>query len=295
MKKIYITILSLFLASVATAQEQDVIQEKQTTPHEFMFNASGGLSTLQYSVSTGSRSSSFGGGFGLGYTYNFTETWGFTTGLDLAFYNSTFKADAVSESYEIPSPPITPTPPPGSDTRFFIHGDYASYEEKQSAMYLNIPLMAQYSLPVAKNQFYAAAGFKFGIPLTSTYKADATSLAVTGESKYTGETYTDESLGFRILANPSYDGDLDLKFTCMLALEAGMKWRLTDRLQLYTGAYFDYGLNNIYTPSGNTMVVYKGATAPYSYNSALQSATNGVGVDKINLMTIGIKARIAFR
>jgi outer membrane protein OmpA-like peptidoglycan-associated protein len=38
-----------------------------------------------------------------------------------------------------------------------------------------------------------------------------------------------------------------------LSVEAGWKWTLSDKLSLYTGAYLDYGLNNIAASTGDFM------------------------------------------
>jgi len=282
MKKISIIILSLAITATVFAQE--------TSKHEFSANAGGGLSTLLYNPNVGVQSNGFGYAFGLGYTFNFSENWAILTGADLAFYNSSYEAKALSYSYAIAHPPISPTPPVGSDTRFEVTYEYTNYEENQAATYLNIPIMAQFSTS-GNNKFYVAAGAKIGIPISATYKIDGGQLTLTGYSYYTaGEKYTKEH-GFGS-SSPTNEADMDFKLSCMLSLEMGAKWKLAERWNLYTGIYFDYGLNNISDTNEKRMVEYN-ESGNHIYNSAIQSMP--ANIDGINNMAIGLKIKVSFR
>jgi len=296
MKKISIIILSLAITATVFAQE--------TSKHEFSINAGGGISTLLYSSNVGVQSNGFGYTFGLGYTFNFSENWAILTGVDLAFYNSSYEAKTLSHSYSIAHSTITPLPLPGSDTRFDVTYEYTNYEENQAATYLNIPIMAQFSTS-GENKFYVAAGAKIGIPISSKYKIEGGRLDLTGYSHYTGQPYPgndypiptdpkenyDDGHGFG-RSTPTDEADLNFKLSCMLSLEMGAKWKLAERWNLYTGIYFDYGLNNISDTNEKRMVEYK-ESGNHIYNSAIQSMP--ANIDGINNMAIGLKIKVSFR
>jgi len=291
MKKSLIIIFSLAITISAIAQETTTFPEQETSKHEFSINAGGGMSTLLYSPAKGEQSIGFGYTFGLGYTFNFSENWAIITGLDIASYNSSYKANApLSISYWITHPPVTPPPPAGSNATFFVTYRYTDYEESQSSIFLNIPIMLQYSIPVGNNKFYVAAGAKIGIPVSATFKIDGGQLNLTGYSYYTGQEYTHDH-GFG-QSSPSNDGDLDFKLSCMASLETGFCWTLSPQWNLYTGIYFDYGLTDISNTNENVMVEYN-ASGNHAYNSAIQS--HPLNVDKINNMALGLKVRVSFR
>jgi hypothetical protein len=66
----------------------------------------------------------------------------------------------------------------------------------------------------------------------------------------------------------------------------GMKWRIADNMYLYTGAYIDYGLND---PAKNNRIPTSDYIFPdYQELELLKFA------EQTNLMTIGIKLRLAF-
>jgi hypothetical protein len=73
----------------------------------------------------------------------------------------------------------------------------------------------------------------------------------------------------------------------MFAFESGIKWRISDYLYLYTGAYFDCGWND---PTKNNR-------KPVSNYTAVEHLENFSVLefyDKSILMGIGIRLRLAF-
>ena len=58
--------------------------------HEFSVYGGSGLSTLNYTVTTGEHKAGLGGHFGLGYHYFFSPKWGLGTGAELAIYNAKY-------------------------------------------------------------------------------------------------------------------------------------------------------------------------------------------------------------
>jgi hypothetical protein len=73
----------------------------------------------------------------------------------------------------------------------------------------------------------------------------------------------------------------------MLSFEAGLKWRFGNKVFLYTGAYFDFGLND----------PIKNERAPYQYFNSVEKLSELKLLqftNKVNLMTVGLKLRWAF-
>ncbi len=273
--------------------------------HEISLYGGSGLSTLNYDVTAGEQKSGFGGQFGVGYNFFFSPNWSLGTGMELGFYNAKFNlgrdaSQSVSTAY-------TTTDTDG-DT-FEFRSTVSNYEEEQRAMLLQIPLMLQFQTG-RKHQFYGTLGGKVGIPLNGKYESSATTIQNSGY--YTEEDYEytiQQFMGFGTFTDRDTDGDLKFKTAFFVSAEAGVKWKLNDKLSLYTGAYVDYGLNNIispvktgHSPSLSTQFIAYNAADPkdfavnsimksqYTQNNVTQSFT-----DKITPIAAGIKIRLAFR
>jgi len=260
--------------------------------HEISVYGGGGLSGLNYSVNTGKQENGLGGQFGLGYHYFFTPRWGVGTGVEFAMYNTTFKAGNI----KIVQPA---TDIEGSEFEF--RTSVNNCEEKQKAAFLQIPLMLQYQTG-AKHRFYAAGGLKAGIPLSGTYSSTAASLNNSGY--YSEEIYeynTQRFMGFGTFNNIKSDGNLEFKTALLASLEAGMKWKLSNKLSLYTGAYMDYGLNNTAETSSSAFMQYNTnnptgfalnsiANSQYTQNDATQPQSF---TGKISPIAAGVKLRLA--
>lgn len=277
MKKQVLSIIVVLLFSMAAIGQ---------SRHEISVFGAGGLSTLDYKLSAGDKKLGFGGSAGLGYNYFFSEHWGLGTGVEIAFYNSKTKfndylttrnaVDVDGQAYE---------------SRYRLN----DFEEKQNAMFINIPLMVQYQTG-SKHQFYAALGAKLGIPVSTKFKTNESNILSSGYySEEMAEYTTQEFLGFGTLNGNKVEDDFDLKLACLISVEAGVKWKLKDHLYLYTGAYFDYGVNNLAKDQDKEFIVRDGLARNYTTNSVLQSTYKSeVMADKIHPMAVGLKVRLSF-
>jgi len=259
--------------------------------HEFSVYGGGGLSTLKYKMSVGEQKNNFGGLAGIGYTYFFSSKIGLGSGAELALYNAKSTIDNLGDKYMAKDM---------EGAGFEFRSTVSNYEEKQKAMYVNIPLMLQFQTG-KKHMFYAAAGGKIGIPLNGKYKTSGATIKNSGY--YAEEDYeytTQEFMGFGTFTGRDMDDDVDFKLAYIVSAEAGMKWKLKDNLSLYTGAYFDYGLNDIQKDNDRRFVQYNTAkpkefinnsvlTSQFSHNNKTENFT-----DKINLMSVGLKVKLAF-
>jgi len=258
--------------------------------HEFSISGFGGLSGLNYDVMEGSQKSGFGGGGGLGYHYFFNEQWSVGTGVELAFFNAAYNSDGADLRYMTKDK---------NDGVFEFRSKVGSYEEKQSAMLLQIPLMLQYQTG-DRHQFYAALGGKAGIPIAAKYKISAVALQNAGQYDYEIYEYTTQQfMGFGTFNLPASDDKLNFKTAFFLSAEIGGKFKLSDKHNLYVGVYLDYGLNNILETqdlaSLPPLVEYNSQNpSKYAVNSILKSKSTEAFTEKLSPMAVGIKLRLAF-
>lgn len=294
MKRIFIiAALALFGFNLLWAQGgQDQFQK-----HEFSVGLLGGIHALEYDLSTGKQSKPFSGGVGVGYTYFFKKNIGLATGLDLAFYNSKVKLDEFVGNHTAFDQ--------YSQEHFDFNYKLRNYEENQNALFINIPIMLHYQFTDGESvKFYAAGGAKVGLPISGKYKSEGADLTTYGYYPDSDATLTSPTFrGFGDFVTRKQDDELKYKMSFSLALELGAKWQLPNDLSLYTGAYVDYGLNDIQKKekqTGQHLVMYNEMN-PESHifngitnSSYAQDGAMRTMVDKVNLLAYGIKVRLAF-
>jgi len=296
MIKKYITLAVAGIISCTAAFSQ------MQTRHEISVWGAGGFSILNIDSDLdlnkdGLKGSGIGGSFGVGYNYSFTEQWSINTGLELSFYNARITTDKISDRYNSND----------GEYDFELSTTVSNYEEKQNTMFLNIPVMAQFEIPVfADNKFFMAGGFKLGIPVSKKYKIVNADIKNAGfypiwNDKEDFYMDTQEFMGFGNFHRKDVKGDLDLKVACIVSLESGIKWKIGENKVLYTGAYLDYGLNDVNKDANKRIVEYnKVNPVDFISNSALSSQYMDNGktekiVDKAAPLAIGIKVRLGFQ
>ena len=278
MKKIKLLIL------VATFSCQYAFSQ---ATHEVSAHVGGGFSPITYKLSSGNKSGGFGTVFGLGYTYFIDYQLGIQSGVELGFYN------AQADLHDITT--ISSNLTDNEGDRFDMHTTLSGYKETQSAMYLNIPIMALYQI----DMYYFSGGFKIGIPLNGKYKSQDAIL--TNKGYYTdldNTAETQEFAGYGTFRGKNSDGKMDLGIAAMLSLEAGMKWFLKNDFMLYSGFYFDCGIINIRKKDVPFINYDPQNPENFTTNSILTSYYNENEttkfVEKANLMSVGIKVRLSF-
>ena len=268
---------------------------QENIKQEFSFTGGLGLSTLKYDLDNGDSKQKFGGNIGIGYSYFFNESFGLNTGLEFSFLKSEANIIAISDRYMTTD---------SEGDSFELRSEVGNYEETQSAMYMNIPIMGQYQMNVeADHKFYAALGFKIGIPITSKYKTQGADLSTAGFYKQYDNTLLENHPmeGFGSFTSQAVDKKLDMKVAFMLAAEVGMKWYLTESLAFYTAAYIDYGLNDVSKRHDDHFMLYNTVNpSKYINNSILtseytQNTNTEKFADKVIPMSIGLKLKFAFK
>lgn len=286
--KLYVAIFLFVNATMIFAQDNR---------HEVSVYAGGGLSTLSYEPVLGEKTNGAGGNVGIGYTYFFAENFGINTGIEFSLYNAKIKREGFNNVLR----GLVDT---SDGEKYDFYSSIKNYEEKQTAMYVNIPLMLQFQYG-EKNKFYASTGIKIGIPIKGEYKSSASEIINKGYF-YDTENWAEnqEFMGFGTYTNYSNDEDIDFRIACIYSAEAGMKWGLSKKIALYTGVYIDYGLNDIVkgghgkdftklieTTDGIKTLnnSFLNSSIGYSTNTFHQELT-----DKVVPMTLGLKLRLSF-
>jgi hypothetical protein len=281
MKKIIGTIGLWLCINLLSAQTQ--------SSNEWSIRAGAGNATLQYNLSdpdNGTVESGIGESLGVNYTHFFSSYFGFSLGLEASMYNSSLIINNLNTVHLIETPP-------GLEGAFLLTADYSDVEEKQTAYFLQLPVMLQFQVPLGRSAFfYLGTGIKWGMPVSVSYNQNVHSITTTGYSFYTAQTYQDmPNHGFGTNYNIDSSDKFALKTPCMLSVEGGFKWKISKKNALFTGVYLDYGLNNIQKESSKELLEYNSVKAPdYHYNSMLQTAI----VNEIKPFAIGIKISIAF-
>jgi hypothetical protein len=290
MKQIFLMFCSLLMITT-TARAQD--EEKQDMPnvpdvrkHELSVYGIGGYSSINYTLgANGSKSSSIGGGAGLAYAININPSLGIVMGLEMSTYSAEASFANVKSEYN-----------EGTELDLYRFGySLKNYREMQNVTLFSIPVMAQYSLPLGSGstRFYVSGGFKFGFPVSATADITPGSVDTRGYYAFEDVEYTNlpqHGYGTDELL-PSVKEDFDLGFSAALSLEAGARFTLTDRIGLYTGLYFDYGLNNIQKTDDKSLLEYNSISESILKHSVLSTGFT----DRINLLSIGLKVRIGFK
>jgi len=246
---------------------------------EFSVYGGNGLSTLMYNAKEGNKSQGLGGLFGFGYTYFFTPNLGFASGLEMAFYNAKYEFKKIAQQ------PYMFIDYEGHEMEFRSTVD--GYREEQILVLLQIPLMLQYRQ--GKNhQFYVMTGTKIGIPLSGKNKIYADSVKNSAYSKFEDYEYTAQKfMGFGTFIRQKSEKNLPLQTAVLLSAETGIKWKLSERFRLYTGIYFDYGLNPVTKrgPSSDRVIEYKSQEQTFDFNNL---------VDETTPLAVGLKLMLSF-
>jgi opacity protein-like surface antigen len=256
--------------------------------HELSIYGGAGLSVINYALDkSGSRSdgsNSVAGILGIGYTWNINDNFGVVTGVEMSRYNGKTSYDVISGDREYGT----------GDDRFKFSYSMRNYIEEQSTVMISIPAMAQYSAPLSDPvTFYLAAGFKFGLPVNAKATIFPGDVSTSGYYYFENQRYYDDlpDYGFTNSKPSSVTSDVALKVSMAMSIESGVRFSLMDNMRVYTGAYLDYGLNNIRSKHEDLLINYHELNpSAYTYSSVLNTAH----ADKIKIFAVGLKLKISF-
>ena len=278
--------LLLAFAILTTANVTAQIIKRQN--HELSVYLGGGFSTLQYDLDLGTHKNGMGLQAGGSYAYFFLPNLGLRTGLEIAQYRANATLKDFADQYD-----VLGTSANGNYTYSYFLG---KYYETQQALYLNIPLMLQFQTN-RKLKFYAALGGKVGFPLKAIAKTTKYEVSANGYFPAEGRTYDDlPQYGFGAYEYLKRKIGLDnYKQYYMLSAELGLKWKILEKNDLYTGFYVDYGLGNIQNTNDKTFVTGSLSAEKPKVSPLVESEIGGTPfTDKIIPMAVGLKLRFSF-
>jgi len=252
--------------------------------HVFSINAGGGLSALNFSPSAGKTASGYGGEAGIGYHFSFSPKWSIGTGANLAMYNTEASIDTYNKTTDAWTL---------RNTNFKFTYTMSNYKDEISAMMLTIPLMLQFQT-AEKVGYYVAVGGKIGLPLSANYKTTIGNLTTKGEFPIYGMNYDDDlpKYGLGNYQGINQKTDMKLNTAFMLSGELGLKLCLGS-MHLYTGAYIDYGLNDIRKDEPVSLLAYDSRATSYPTGFVYNGMGNSLS-NKVTPFVIGIKIRLSF-
>jgi len=295
-----------FVLAVIAAQAQDnnpkftptaptappPAEQQDFCKNEFSFWGAGGISTLYYKPTFGEKTEGFGGNAGFGYTRYFSPNFGFLIGAEAALYQAKISVDGLQDAYN--------THDKHNGDRIIYITRFDKYTEQQRLVNVNIPLMLQFQAG-GNHKFFAAAGFKLGLPVWSQYESSDNEFSAYGYHYITNQYFYHQfSWNYGDFAGKSIKGKFDTDFAYMGSLELGVKWALNQKLSLYTGAYADYTFNNINKVNTNNFLEYSATKAhmdEFVMNSVLTSQYTNKSVtqsfvDKMQPVAVGLKIRL---
>lgn len=235
MKKQIIIGLSLLIGGALQAQEAGSYLH---------FNVGGGLHNLSYGIPNGNEKGNAGYTLNAAYSYFFSPHWGLQTGIGLQSFNSLSTLNTTTSVAEVD-----------------IEGDtyqyrtyYNNWQEQQQALFMEIPLELQYRFSMGKKtSILASAGVKVALPVSKSYKSTGGQIQTTGYYSQWNVELTDlPDQGFTTVSG-NYAGSLSLKPAFMGIVDLGGMFKISEKIDLYAGAYLNYGLNNIVTPDTKTI------------------------------------------
>ncbi len=258
--KRYITVIGLIIAIGSIAQERNQF---------FFVNTGGGSHNLNYTLQDGSVNGGIGGTLNLGYSYYFNANWGVAAGFGIQSAQAKGTLNYMSGMAAVDE----------DGDNFELRTYFNNWEEKQKAIFLDIPVGTQYQRWFnGKNGILAYAGAKVSIPVSSSYKVTSGTITTTGYYEQWNVELTDmPQHGFTTISErPS--GSITMKPSFALFAELGWLRKMSDKLDLYVGGYINYGLNSIVS-TGSTTAFLESET----YQSMITTA------DKVKLTTFGVK------
>ncbi|ADQ81090.1 OmpA/MotB domain protein [Paludibacter propionicigenes WB4] len=228
MKKQIVIALSLLLAGFIHAQKND---------NYFHLSIGAGRQSFDYKLLDGTSDAQLGYTINVAYSHFLTKNWGLQIGLGAQSFST-----LSTLNYQASIPNITDV----VGDVYEFRDNYKDWKEKQQALFLDIPLLAQYRHYInSKTGIMLSAGAKISIPMQASYKTVGGEMVTTGYySKWNAVLHDLPQYGFTTYTN-NYKDNLSLKTAYLAISDFGCLYKLSEKLELYAGGYINYGLNNI--------------------------------------------------
>jgi hypothetical protein len=222
----------------------------------------------------------FNGNLGIGITTFFSPKMGIHVGAEFGLDNVNLSIDSLNT--------VTSGLIDANNFPFELHTTLHNYNEISKKTVLNIPIMLHFRQNLDKTPaFYAIGGLKISLQHQVKYKS---SIAMLRNAAYYPEfdnwAATQEFANLGTHPGNNTTGNFKVELHTKLALELGLRRRVGKNGFLYTGVFIDYGLD----PAKN----YRQPLQNFIMPDDISNLTLLTFSDKIHLMTIGVKLRLAF-
>lgn len=262
----------------------------QKSLNEFSISGGAGFSFMFYQALQNKTSSlGFNGDVGVGFTGFVSRQCGFHIGAGLGLCNIKVKVGDLQN--------FTPNLTDDNEQLYDLYTTLIGYSETHNIMFLNFPVMFQFQTKMndgwnwrrsRKQSFYAMAGAKLHLLFNRHYDVQITTLNNAAYYPVANNwAATQIFAGLGDFAGKDTDGKFGFGFLTMFAFETGVKWRIYQNLFLYTGVYFDCGLND---PTKK----YRDPVNNYTAVEDIAHLSLLSFYRKSFLMGAGIKLRLAF-
>ena len=268
MKKQIIILASLVISTFIQAQE---------TGNYLHLNAGGGLNNLSYTLHNGTQSGQTGYTVNLAFSHFFTTQWGIQTGIGLQSFTSLSTLNLTESSPSIDS----------DGDSYIFKSNFKNWQENQQVLFFEIPLTGQFKHGFNnKLGLLATAGAKISIPIHATYKTTGGEIVTSGYYPQWNIELTDvPQEGFKTITQ-SYTGKSNLNTAYTAIVELGGIYKLSDKVELYAGGYFNYGINNVLKPESKKL---------FQVDETYNGVWNSYHITDIKPFAIGVKLGLYFK
>jgi len=249
----------------------------QYTRQYLHLDIGGGLHNLEYNLQNGTEKRQLGYSVNASYSYFFKPRWGIKSGIGIQSFGAHSTLNYLESSRNVDS----------DGDAYDFQTNYKDWQEKQQALFLDIPLEVQYrKLFNSKVGLLASVGAKISIPLLANYKTTGGAMETTGYySQWNVELGNMPQHGFGTLMN-SYSGNISLKTSYAGIADVGCILTLSKNTNLYLGGYINYGLNSILTPDSKQIYQSDGV-----YNGIFESNQ----LTSVNPLAVGVKVGLCWQ
>ena len=245
--------------------------------HYLYFNGGGGLNNLSYNLQDGTQKGRFGNTINVGYSFFFNKNFGVLTGVGFQNFGA---ISTINKQFK--------TPDVDSDgANYEFRANYANWKEKQNSLFVDIPLAFQFQQPITSRlALISSIGAKISFPLNTNYKTVGGEIVTTGYySQWNVEYKNLPQHGFTTITD-AYKGSLSFKTAYIGTADLGTIYAITERINLYFGGYFNYGINNILKPDSKLIYQPDGV-----YNGVLSSSQT----NSVKPVSMGLKLGVYFQ
>lgn len=265
----------------------------QNIRNNITLELTGGLSPFTYKTNIGDRRGMPGTSAAIKYQYNIDWNWSAGLGVELKMYQSSTRFDTFSDYYITEANSLIS----GKADEMRFSYSYTNLEERQRALYINIPIFTQYRFD---NGIYIRLGAKLGMPTKSKSEIYFEELKTEGYFALENVTYKDlPQHGFGTYYDREITKRYNMAMNVSICAEMGWTWDWNEQYMLYIGVHGEYGFANLYKRTNLTpQLVYTENGFEYTpvWNADVVNGDGRVAItnDKIGTFAIGLLIRYSF-